>query len=541
MRGAINTVHILPFFPYSSDRGFSIIDYEEVDPRLGTWDEIEQLCAALPPDVRRRLQPRVGEEPLVPALPERPAGLRGLLRRLQHPRRHRPRPPAPHPAAAHVRSAHPLPDHHGARAGCGRPSAPTRWTSTSSNERVLLRVLDILLDYVRRGADIDPPRRGHLHLARAGHALRAPAADARPGAALPRGARRGRAAGRDRHRDERAARGQRQLLRRRRRTRRRWSTTSRCRRWSCTRSTPATPARAARAGRPRCAGSRAPPPTSTSSTRTTASGCSGAQGILTPAEIDALVERALAHGGLVSLPGERRRHAQPLRAERHLVQRAQPRGRGRAAGPAGRPLPGLAARSRSRSRACPASTCRASSAPGTTRRPCCEGSEARSINRKTIDEAALFEPLRDRHSWVHEVAVRFRRLVRRRIATPAFHPERGAARAGRGPRRVRGAAGRDPRARAGAGPDERDQRAPGGRLRARDARVARRRLAGPHHGRERRTDRSGILLADAHVPTRCSGSPPTTPSRHHERAEDEHQAGHVAPTAPATTANASGP
>ena len=43
MRGAINTVHILPFFPYSSDRGFSIIDYTEVDPRLGTWQEIEQL------------------------------------------------------------------------------------------------------------------------------------------------------------------------------------------------------------------------------------------------------------------------------------------------------------------------------------------------------------------------------------------------------------------------------------------------------------------------------------------------------------------
>ncbi len=43
MQGAINTVHILPFFPYSSDRGFSIVDYEEVDPRLGTWQDIEEL------------------------------------------------------------------------------------------------------------------------------------------------------------------------------------------------------------------------------------------------------------------------------------------------------------------------------------------------------------------------------------------------------------------------------------------------------------------------------------------------------------------
>ena len=40
---SVSTIHILPFFPYSSDRGFSIIDYEEVDPNLGTWDEIEEL------------------------------------------------------------------------------------------------------------------------------------------------------------------------------------------------------------------------------------------------------------------------------------------------------------------------------------------------------------------------------------------------------------------------------------------------------------------------------------------------------------------
>jgi sucrose phosphorylase len=39
-RGAINTLHILPFFPYSSDRGFSIVDFRRVDPRLGTWQDI---------------------------------------------------------------------------------------------------------------------------------------------------------------------------------------------------------------------------------------------------------------------------------------------------------------------------------------------------------------------------------------------------------------------------------------------------------------------------------------------------------------------
>jgi sucrose phosphorylase len=40
---AISTIHLLPFYPYSSDRGFSVIDYEDVDPHLGTWEEIEDL------------------------------------------------------------------------------------------------------------------------------------------------------------------------------------------------------------------------------------------------------------------------------------------------------------------------------------------------------------------------------------------------------------------------------------------------------------------------------------------------------------------
>ncbi|MCJ7658704.1 MAG: hypothetical protein MUO67_06105, partial [Anaerolineales bacterium] len=31
----INCVHLLPFYPYSSDDGFSVIDYRQVDPNLG--------------------------------------------------------------------------------------------------------------------------------------------------------------------------------------------------------------------------------------------------------------------------------------------------------------------------------------------------------------------------------------------------------------------------------------------------------------------------------------------------------------------------
>ena len=44
-RGVINTIHILPFFPYSSDRGFAIIDFEMVDPEMGTWESIKTIGA----------------------------------------------------------------------------------------------------------------------------------------------------------------------------------------------------------------------------------------------------------------------------------------------------------------------------------------------------------------------------------------------------------------------------------------------------------------------------------------------------------------
>ncbi|NLF72932.1 MAG: sugar phosphorylase [Candidatus Anammoximicrobium sp.] len=41
-----STVHLLPFFPHSSDDGFSVIDYTSVDPALGDWDDIRDLRQA---------------------------------------------------------------------------------------------------------------------------------------------------------------------------------------------------------------------------------------------------------------------------------------------------------------------------------------------------------------------------------------------------------------------------------------------------------------------------------------------------------------
>lgn len=41
IENTINSVHILPFFPYSSDDGFAVIDYSSVNESLGTWQDIE--------------------------------------------------------------------------------------------------------------------------------------------------------------------------------------------------------------------------------------------------------------------------------------------------------------------------------------------------------------------------------------------------------------------------------------------------------------------------------------------------------------------
>ena len=41
--GAVSGVHLLPFYPYSSDDGFSVIDYYSVDPALGSWDDVCHL------------------------------------------------------------------------------------------------------------------------------------------------------------------------------------------------------------------------------------------------------------------------------------------------------------------------------------------------------------------------------------------------------------------------------------------------------------------------------------------------------------------
>ena len=40
----IGSIHILPFFPSSGDRGFAPLTYEKVDPAFGDWGDIRALA-----------------------------------------------------------------------------------------------------------------------------------------------------------------------------------------------------------------------------------------------------------------------------------------------------------------------------------------------------------------------------------------------------------------------------------------------------------------------------------------------------------------
>ena len=45
LQGVINSIHILPFYPSSSDSGFSVVNYSAVDPSMGSWREIDSISS----------------------------------------------------------------------------------------------------------------------------------------------------------------------------------------------------------------------------------------------------------------------------------------------------------------------------------------------------------------------------------------------------------------------------------------------------------------------------------------------------------------
>lgn len=418
MKGAIDTVHILPFFPYSSDRGFSIIDYEEVDPRLGSWDDI----AALASEFRlmfdgvfnhassksrwfqRFLNGHPGYEDFFVAFSTRDAVSPDYLRLILRPRTSDLLTPF-------------------------RTITGTRyvWTTFSPdqvdlnfrNPRVLLRVVEILLHYVRRGADLvrldavtyiwRELGTSCAHL-RETHALvqlfRAILDVVAPHVALitetnvP-------------HEDNISYFGdgsnEAQMV--------------------YNFALPPLVLHTFHTGSCETLASWARTLVKVSDTATYFNflsshdgvGLLGARGILSSAEIDALVERTAQHGGFVSYRsnGDGTQSAYELNITWYSALNREGNGEpealqvarflaARAIALALRGVPGIYL---------PTLFGAKNDSDAVLR-----GAEKRTINRRTYDEVSLMRMLDNPACWVSQVARGMRRLVRRRIEQPAFHP-----------------------------------------------------------------------------------------------------------------------
>ncbi|MEJ2157228.1 MAG: sugar phosphorylase [Desulfobacteraceae bacterium] len=43
LKQSFSAIHFLPLFPYSSDDGFSVVDYKEINREMGRWQDVEQV------------------------------------------------------------------------------------------------------------------------------------------------------------------------------------------------------------------------------------------------------------------------------------------------------------------------------------------------------------------------------------------------------------------------------------------------------------------------------------------------------------------
>ncbi len=418
MKGSINTIHILPFFPYSSDRGFSIIDYEEVDPRLGSWDDIATLAAEfrLMFDgvfnhassksrwFQRFLNGRPGYEDFFVAFSTRDAIAPDYLRLILRPR-----------TSDLLTSFRTI---NGVR---------YVWTTFSAdqvdlnfrNPRVLLRVVEILLQYVRRGADLvrldavtyiwRELGTACAHL-RETHALvqlfRAILDVVAPRVALitetnvP-------------HADNISYFGdganEAQMV--------------------YNFALPPLVLHTFHTGSCEALARWAHTLEAVSDTATYFNflsshdgiGLLGARGILTEEEVAALVDRTIDHGGFVSYRSNGDGSQSPYELNITWYSALNPEGRGEPQ--ALQVARFLAARALALAlRGVPGIYLPTLFGAKNDTDAVLGGAEKRSINRRTYDEASLMRLLDDRASWVAQVARGMRRLIRRRTEQPAFHP-----------------------------------------------------------------------------------------------------------------------
>lgn len=422
MRGAVNTVHVLPFYPYSSDRGFAVTDFEEVDSRLGGWEDIEELSqryrmmfdgvfnhvSAKSRWFQRFLSGRPGYEEFFIAFGTNGAVSADHLKLILRPR-----------TSELLTPFHTM---NGPRF-VWTTFSPDQVDLNFKSERVLQRVLEVLLLYVRKGADIVRldavtyiwhelgTRCAHLtethalvQLFRAILDVVAPQAALVTETNVP-------------HADNVSyfgdGRNEAQMV--------------------YNFALPPLVLQAFHAGSvarlSRWARELKPPSDTATFFNFLDShdgiGLLGAESLLSSDEIASLVARAEKHGGFVSyrtkdgveVPYElnitwwsamNRDDAgepQALQVARFLASRA--------IALALQGVPGVYLPS-------------AFGAKNDTA-AVLAGAEKRSINRTTLDETSLLALLQDRGSWVYAVASGLRRLAKRRIATKAFHPNAAQA------------------------------------------------------------------------------------------------------------------
>lgn len=146
--GSFSGLHVLPFYPASSDDGFSVIDYRQVDPALGGWEDV----AALGGDYRMMF------DAVINHISQQSAWFQAFLRDEPHYRQYFITPPPAWDLSRVVRPRAlplltPVDTANGERAV---------WTTFSAdqidlnyaNPDVLLEMIALLLFYVARGASI---------------------------------------------------------------------------------------------------------------------------------------------------------------------------------------------------------------------------------------------------------------------------------------------------------------------------------------------------------------------------------------------------
>ena len=145
-RDLVSAVHLLPFFPWTSDDGFSVEDYRAVDPAVGTWSDVAALARDFEVMVDAVINHASAESAWFQGFLAGEAPYDGYFIRCD--------PKADYSAVVRPRALPLLTEVETA-------SGPAHvWTTFSadqvdldySNPALLLEILDILLDYCAKGA-----------------------------------------------------------------------------------------------------------------------------------------------------------------------------------------------------------------------------------------------------------------------------------------------------------------------------------------------------------------------------------------------------